>query len=287
MCGYNPFVKRTQRMRGCGEKGYPPPHGVLKYLPFTDRTLVNQLQGQQSLLKSFFVCVLHSTLQLLIRRSLDHGISQWAERVCPPSDRFHSETSDLGGVGVCSSSCFSEWLFWTGACLSACQWDVWCRSAFCDGWLQCAIQSRGAVVGEGWGPGLFPVGFHMAAALVCLRYPALPWHTHIGSRTPKSGHALPPQLCATFLFSFSAGDKDKTTSALQSDRGRETKEVKTQILIQSPRPEPVLACVCVHMTPCLVCRCLCYTTVTHLYRQPKRKQFFYHRNNNRHERFYL
>lgn len=122
---------------------------------------------------------------------------------------------------------------WTHVCLSVCQWDVWCSFAFvmvdCGAFQTPGMRTRPVSSGHPYvGRGL----------PVCLSNPALPWRTH-RELNPRY-LAMPPLQLHAHGFT-SASDKDKTTSALQADGGRETKEA--QILIRSVRPEPVCATV--------------------------------------------
>lgn len=74
----------------------------------------------------------HFTLQQLITQA--SVLLHKPQHVSLLSNRIQktlSEMLDLGCVYICSSSSFCVVVvFFTQVCLSVCQWDVWCSSAF-------------------------------------------------------------------------------------------------------------------------------------------------------------
>lgn len=164
------------------------------------------------------------------------------------------------------------WAFRHGQCLRLC--SCFCRAVlnlglfvsvslgclmqlcFCDGWLQCFLNQE-------WGLGLLPMGIHLGGVLVNFSnllchdlhieplHLAIPWSTYLST-------------CHSFISSHY---KDNSTSALQTVRGHENKSNP----IANPHAQHEAR---TFVYQCLVCRCLCYTTLKYLHRQAKENIFF-------------
>lgn len=226
------YTKQTKRMR----------KGDILLSTYTDRTLVKHLQWQP-LLKSPSVYMSHLTLQqpsriirlsAALQRETTTRPSWLVSRACLHFPQTASNKHSVRrGTSVCSSSCSCSGGF---ELTFVCQ----CVSGMFDAalllwWLTAVLFKP-----REWGPGLFPVGIHMwGGGYGCVWVILLCRDVRIGNWTPRY-LAMPPLQLHAHGFT-AASDKDKTTSALQADGGRETKEA--QILIRSMRPEPVCATV--------------------------------------------
>lgn len=249
------YTKQTKRMR----------KGDILLSTYTDRTLVKHLQWQP-LLKSPSVYMSHLTLQqpcriirlsAVLQRETTTRPSWLVSRACLHFPQTASNKHSVRrGTSVCSSSCSCSGGF---ELTFVCQ----CVSGMFDAalllwWLTAVLFKP-----REWGPGLFPVGIHMwGGGYRCVWVILLCRDVRIGNWTPDIWRC---HLCS-YMPTALHPPLTKTKPRLLY---RPTEDVKQK------RPKSWSAawgqnrCV----PRCLVCRCLCYTAVTYLHRQPKENSF--------------
>lgn len=146
---------------------------------------------------------------------------------------------------------------WAEACLSVCQWDVWCTLwHFCDGWLQCFSNQE-------WGSGRMLMGIQMGGVAAYFSNPALAWQTQGELNPPKSSRAMFYLLSYRPQLYFCRWQRQNHIcfTDQQTTRNKRRKSWHTS------------RCQNLCVSQCLVYRHLCSTTVKHLHGQPNESYF--------------